>query len=180
MSAPAVLVRAGAPAPALADALGSAGAERLQAALLDAAVAWGRTVGEVEVVARDDLVAALDRAAPPAVAVATDMPTLGAFHAAALGADLEAGVDAVFGPAHDGGCYLVALGSAQPALATVAADAWDEPDALARLIGRAAELRLEVGLLRGERRLRTPGDAHALLLHHALPAPLAALLREHL
>jgi glycosyltransferase A (GT-A) superfamily protein (DUF2064 family) len=177
---PAVIVVAEAPPPALAGALGPEGVARLEGALLGAAVAWGRTVGEVEVVPRDERASALGRAAPPVVAVTTDMPTLGPFHADALRADLDAGVDAVFGPAHDGGCYLLALGSAQPGLAALAAEAWNEPDALARLLGRAAELGLEGGLLRGERRLRTPGDARALLLHQALPASVAAVLRAQL
>jgi hypothetical protein len=34
-----------------------------------------------------------------------------------------------------------------------------------------------VGLLRGERDLDTPADARALLLHHALPPSVAAILR---
>jgi hypothetical protein len=178
VASPRVLVVVAARAPAVADALGPSGAERLGEALAGAATAWGRTVGEVEVVTIDAFATALARAAPPVVAIGTDMPTLGPFHADALRADLAAGVDAVFGPAHDGGCYLLALGSEQPDLAALAAATWDEPDALARLLARAGELHLEGGLLRGERRLRTPADARALLLHQGLPEPVAAVLRE--
>jgi uncharacterized protein len=112
----------------------------------------------------------------PVVVIGTDMPTLGPFHAQAVRDDLASGVEAVLGPAHDGGYYLIGLRSPQPSLFGLPPDAWGGPEVLALTIGRAAEARLSVGLLRGERDLDTPGDAEALLLHHALPPTVAAVL----
>lgn len=113
----------------------------------------------------------------PVVTIGTDMPTLGAFHADALRDDFAHGVDAIFGPAHDGGYYLVALGAPRPELFALPPEAWGGPDVFPLTAGIARELELSVGLLRGERDLDTPGDAEALLLHHALPEGVAAILR---
>jgi hypothetical protein len=138
----------------------------LQTELLRAAIAWGETLGAVTVA--DDAAGAAREVGTPVVVVGTEMPTLGPFHAEAVRADLHAGVDAVFGPAHDGGWYLIALGAPHYELLAT--------DELGSVLARAAELQLEVGLLRGERRLRTPADAEALRLHHAVPPAVAALL----
>ena len=113
----------------------------------------------------------------PVVTVGTDMPTLGSFHADAVRDDFAHGVDAIFGPAHDGGYYLVALREPRPELFALPADAWGGPDVFPLTAAIAGKLELEVGLLRGERDLDTPADATALLLHHALPAGVAAALR---
>jgi rSAM/selenodomain-associated transferase 1 len=113
----------------------------------------------------------------PAVTIGTDMPTLGPFHAAALADDFAHGVDAVFGPAHDGGYYLVGLRASQPELFALPPEAWGGPDVFPLTAAIAGRLELSVGLLRGERDLDTPADAKALLLHHALPEGVAAILR---
>jgi glycosyltransferase A (GT-A) superfamily protein (DUF2064 family) len=206
---PTVVVLAQAPRPGycnvgLEPLLGPNGCALLQAELIRAAVAWGRTVGPgsvrvavtpsnavdevhapgASVVPAEGadpparMTAAAERAVGPVVLVGTAMPTLGAFHADSVRSDLAAGVDAAFGPAHDGGCYLVALREPLPDLFAVPAEAArGGPGLLQALLGRAAQLRLEVGLLRGERTLDTPADAEALLLHHALPEAVAARLR---
>jgi uncharacterized protein len=182
--------------------LGPEGCARLQAELIRVAVQWGSTVGPVSVAvwpadALDEVDApgatlfgqegadlgermagAVQRVGGPAVVIGTDMPTLGPFHAASVRSDLSAGVDVVFGPAHDGGYYLVALREPRPDLFALPPEAWGGPEVLGLSLARAAEARLEVGLLRGERDLDTPGDARALLLHHALPASVAAILRD--
>jgi uncharacterized protein len=113
----------------------------------------------------------------PVATIGTDMPTLGSFHANAMRDDFEHGVDAVFGPAHDGGYYLVASREECPELFGLPSEAWGGPDVFPLTAGIARELELQVGLLRGERDLDTPADAEALLLHHELPAPIAAALR---
>jgi rSAM/selenodomain-associated transferase 1 len=113
----------------------------------------------------------------PVVTIGTDMPTLGPFHAAAVADDFAHGVDAIFGPAHDGGYYLVGLRAPQPELFALPPEAWGGPDVFPLTAGIAGRLELSVGLLRGERDLDTPADAEALLLHHALPEGVAAILR---
>ncbi|MFL5837669.1 MAG: TIGR04282 family arsenosugar biosynthesis glycosyltransferase [Solirubrobacteraceae bacterium] len=201
-----VVVMARSPRPGRAKTrleplLGPERCARLQAELIRVAVRWAGTVGRVFVAVspRDALdevdapgaerfgqeganlgermAAAVERVGGPVVVIGTDMPTLGGFHARSVRADLDAGVDAVFGPAHDGGYYLVALRQPRRDLFALPADAWGGPEVLALSLARAAEARLEVGLLRGERDLDTPADARALLLHHALPPGVAAILR---
>jgi uncharacterized protein len=186
---------------ALEPRLGPNGCALLQAELIRVAVAWGRTLGPVSVAvwppdgvdevnaagatafaqegadAGARMAASVDRSGGPVVVIGTDMPTLGAFHAAAVRSDLCAGVDVAVGPSHDGGWYLVALRGPRPELFALPAGAWDGPEAFAALLARAAELRLSLGMLRGERKLDTPADADALLLHHALPGTVAARLR---
>jgi glycosyltransferase A (GT-A) superfamily protein (DUF2064 family) len=201
-----VVVLAEAPRPgrckrSLEPRLGPNGCALLQAELIRVAVAWGRTLGPVAVAitppdAVDEIevkgatvfaqegadpgariAAAVDRADGPAVGIGTDLPTLGASHADAVRSDLVAGVDVAVGPSHDGGWYLVALRSPRPELFALPGGAWNGPEGFTALLGRATELRLGLGMLRGERKLETPADADALLLHHALPAAVAERLR---
>jgi uncharacterized protein len=182
--------------------LGPEGCARLQAELIRVAVRWAGTVGPVfvavspadaleEVDAPGATVfgqegadlgarmgAAVQRVGGPVVVIGTDMPTLGPFHAASVLSDLSAGVDVVFGPAHDGGYYLVALREPRADVFELPPEAWGGPEVLGLSLARAAAAGLEVGLLRGERDLDTPGDARALLLHPALPETVASILRE--
>jgi rSAM/selenodomain-associated transferase 1 len=201
-----VVVMARAPRPGRAKTrleplLGPEACARLQAELIRVAVQWAGTVGRVFVAVwpgdalgevdapraerfgqegadlGERMAAAVERVGGPVVVIGTDMPTLGEFHARSVRADLDAGVDVVFGPAHDGGYYLVALRQPRRDVFALPADAWGGPEVLALSLARAADARLEVGLLRGERDLDTPADARALLLHHALPPSVAAILR---
>jgi uncharacterized protein len=181
--------------------LGPDGCARLQAELIRVAVRWAETVGpafvavspadaleEVEAPGAtlfgqegadlgERMGTAVQRVGGPVVVIGTDMPTLGPFHAASVLSDLSAGVDVVFGPAHDGGYYLVALREPRTDLFALPAGAWGGSEVLFLSLARAAAAGLEVGLLRGERDLDTPGDAQALLLHHALPETVASILR---
>lgn len=206
MASASVVVMADAPRPGacnvlLEPRLGPNGCALLQAELIRVAARWGRTLGPAFVAvfppdAADEVDApgasvfgargpdpgariadAVERRDGPVVVTGAAMPTLGAFHADAVRSDFAAGVDVAIGPSHDGGWYVVALASPRPELFAGAPEAGDGPDAFTRLLGRAAELGLEVGMLRGERKLRTPADADALLLHHALPDQVAARLR---
>jgi glycosyltransferase A (GT-A) superfamily protein (DUF2064 family) len=105
----------------------------------------------------------------PLLCVSVDLPSLGQHHAEAALADLADGCDVVFGPASDGGCYL--LGLARPQL----------PDALVTALEGArrrelgarclslAQTGLRLGLLRGERELHTIADADALIADPVAP-----------
>lgn len=182
--------------------LGTEGCARLQAELIRVAVRWGAALGPVFVAVSpadaleevdapgallfgqegadlgERMAAAVQRVGGPVVVIGTDMPTLGPFHATSVLSDLSAGVDVVFGPAHDGGYYLVALREPRADVFALPPEAWGGPEVLGRSLARAAAAELEVGLLRGERDLDTPGDARALLLHHALPESVASILRD--
>ena len=206
MAVASVVVMADAPRPGacnvgLEPRLGPNGCALLQAALIRVAVGWGHALGPTAVAvfppdAVDEVdapgaivvgavgetsgarvVAAVEQADPPVVVIGTAMPTLGRFHADAVESDLEAGVDVAVAPSHDGGFYLVALREPRPDLFVDGPEAWDGRAGLARLLTQATELQLEAGMLRGERKLETPADAAALLLHHALPESVAERLR---
>lgn len=113
---------------------------------------------------------AFDRWGGPVLIAGTDVPRLGADHAAAALADLDAGGDAAFGPSMDGGWYLAALAEPRVELFTLAAEVWDGPVVMARTLEVAQRLGLEMGLLRMERALRTPADLAALRSDPLAPA----------
>jgi uncharacterized protein len=101
---------------------------------------------------------------------------LTAAHAEAALAHLEGGADAVFGPALDGGYYLVALKQPAPELFAIDPAAWGGPEVLERTLRAAREAGLATALLDPERDLDTPADAQ-----HMLGDPeLGALLRRGL
>jgi uncharacterized protein len=88
---------------------------------------------------------------------------LTAAHAEAALDHLAAGTDAVFGPALDGGYYLVALARPLPELFAIDPAAWGGPEVLERSIAAAHEAGLSVATLDPERDLDTPADAAALI-----------------
>jgi rSAM/selenodomain-associated transferase 2 len=98
-------------------------------------------------------------------------------HAADALDRLDAGADVVFGPALDGGYYLVAMKRPQPAVFGLPPEGWGGPDVLARSLAAAHAAGLSTALLRPERDLDTPADALALTEGDSDPE-LAALLRR--
>jgi rSAM/selenodomain-associated transferase 2 len=97
-------------------------------------------------------------------------------HAEAAMGELAAGRDVVFGPALDGGYYLVALARPAPELFDIPPTEWGGPDVLDHSLAAAREAGLDTGLLGPERDLDTPADAQ-----HLLDDPeLGALLRRNL
>ena len=89
------------------------------------------------------VIRALLRAGHPAVVViGSDSPNLPAARIVRALRRLDRGADLVLGPATDGGYYLIGLRSDQPAL--FARMPWGGPTLLARTLGRAARLDLEV------------------------------------
>lgn len=133
----------------------------------------------------DDLGARMSRAVDearaeheaPVLVIGTDAPTLGAVHLRAAVSALEAGVDAVFGPAQDGGYYLVGLREPAPELFTIDPALWGGPHVLAASLHAAERGGLRTALLEPVRDLDTPADARALLDGGDLPDDIAALLR---
>jgi uncharacterized protein len=110
-----------------------------------------------------------ERHAGPMLCVSVDLPSLGRHHAEAALADLADGCDVVFGPAGDGGCYL--LGLARPELADALGSALDgarRSEIVARGLS-VAQTGLSLGLLRSERELHTIADADALIADPVAP-----------
>jgi glycosyltransferase A (GT-A) superfamily protein (DUF2064 family) len=112
----------------------------------------------------------------PLLVAGTDCPRLTAVHAAAALGDLAEGCDLVFGATLEGGWYLAGLREPRPELLTVAPDAWQRSAGLGPVLQRARALGAEVGMLRHERVLASPGDVAALLADPLLPAALRAAL----
>jgi uncharacterized protein len=115
--------------------------------------------------------------AGPVLTIGTDLATLSPAHAEAALTDLRDGADVSFGPAYDGGYYLVALAAPQPKVFELPTEAWGGPEVLQLSLRAAVGAGLEIGLLRSERDLDTPEDARAALADPAFPAEIAALLR---
>ena len=113
----------------------------------------------------------------PLLVVGTDLPTLSALHARAALEDLAHGCDVCFGPAFDGGYYLIALAAPQPQLFQLPSDAWGGPRVLELSVQAAENGGLTLGMLRVERDLDTPADVRAALADPHFPTEVAALLR---
>jgi hypothetical protein len=112
----------------------------------------------------------------PLLVAGTACPRLGTAHAAAALSDLAAGCDVVFGATLEGDWYLAGLREPRPELLAVAPDARQRSAGLGPVLRRARELGAEVGVLRYERVLATPGDVAALLADPLLPAEIRAAL----
>jgi hypothetical protein len=120
----------------------------------------------------DDAIAQVGRG--PLLVAGTGCPRLGALHADAALADLRAGCDIVFGATLEGGgWYLAGLRAPRAELLSVAAL---RGGGIGAVLGRARELGAEVGMLRHERVLATPGDAAALAADPLVDAELRAAL----
>jgi glycosyltransferase A (GT-A) superfamily protein (DUF2064 family) len=159
-------------AGAAAAAGGAASAAHAAAADRDAVAAV--LPGGVALVAARDLEDALGQAGGgPLLVAGTGCARLGVAHAAAALDDLEAGCDFVFGATLDGGWYLAGLRAARPELLSLAAL---RSGGIGAMLRRAEELGAEVGMLRHERVLATPGDAAALLADPLLDGELRAAL----
>jgi glycosyltransferase A (GT-A) superfamily protein (DUF2064 family) len=128
----------------------------------------------VAVFAASDLAAAVAHfGRGPLLVAGAGCPRLGAAHAAAALADLEAGCDVVFGSTLEGGWYVAGLREPRPELLSLAAL---RHGGIGAVLRRAGELGVEVGLLRHERMLATPDDAAALVADPLVDAELRAAL----
>lgn len=114
----------------------------------------------------------------PLIVIGTDLPTLGPSHTDSAVERLREGCDVVFGPAEDGGYYLVAIERPQPEVFALGAALWGGAEVLEASVRAAEAAGLRVGLLGPERDLDTPADVRAALRERSLPPRLAALLEE--
>jgi uncharacterized protein len=112
----------------------------------------------------------------PLLTVGTDLATLEPRHAAAALDDLADGIDVTFGPAFDGGYYLIGMREPHPEVFALPSEAWGGPRVLQLSLQAAAEAGLSLGMLRGERDLDTPADARAALADPRFPDDIAAAL----
>ncbi len=110
----------------------------------------------------------------PLLVVGTDMPLLSRAHANDAGQALAA-ADVCFGPALDGGYWLVGLSRPCPQLFALGS-AWGGADVLERSLELAWRAGLTVALLRTERDLDDADDARALLGEEALAPRIAERL----
>lgn len=162
--------------PPLVLVLSPGAVGELGAALLARAVAWGEALGTVRVLEPGIAPAAIASAAAghpgPVLVAAADEPRLAPFHAEAALADLADGAGLAVGPTLDGGRYLLAIagGTAVPD------GVWDPAAGMEETLRLAGEAGLEVGLLRPERALATPGDLRAARADPLFPREIAALL----
>jgi rSAM/selenodomain-associated transferase 1 len=119
---------------------------------------------------------ASERSGRPVVLIGTDLPGLAGHHAWAAADDLAHGVDVTFGPATDGGYYLIGARRPHPALFAIDADAWGGERVLGLSMESVVGAGLSIGWLRSERDLDTPADAAALLADPRTPADVRAAL----
>jgi glycosyltransferase A (GT-A) superfamily protein (DUF2064 family) len=112
----------------------------------------------------------------PLIVVWPDLPRLRAEHAAAALDDLDAGCDVVFGPAIDGGFYLIAVARPLPQLFLLPEQVWRSPDVMTMGLAAARDAGLELGILRAERALHRPPDVRAALADPLLPRELVKIL----
>ena len=179
-----VMARAGGAPEGLVSLLGAEAAARLEEVLLEVTVAWAAEAvgGDRVVVERGGVVATAARGVferfggGPVLVVGTTVPRLTRAHAAGALADMEAGADASFGPALDGAYYLLALREPREELLATAPEDWAGPTVMAKSLRVAAELELDIGLLRTERTLEGPEDVAAFLADPLLPAGIRAAL----
>lgn len=120
---------------------------------------------------------ALAKHGGPVLVIGTDVPTLTPTTIQAAAGALHADVDVVFGPALDGGYYLVGLRDPWPGLFALEPHLWGGPDVLAASVAAAQTAGARVGFLEVLRDLDTPADAGALLSDPALPSGIAMFLR---
>lgn len=118
------------------------------------------------------------RGAGPVLLVGVDTPQLRAAHAEAALDDLRAGLDVTFGPATDGGYYLVGLSEPHPELFALPSEAWGGPEVLRLTLAAADAAGLSLGLLGSERDLDDASDVRAFLADPLTCGELADLLRR--
>ncbi len=118
---------------------------------------------------------AVDRVGAPVLVVGTDLPSLTRDDLRAAKRALDA-ADVVFGPAADGGYWLIGLRRALPALFAIDAELWGGPDVLEASLARAHAGGLRTALLDERCDLDTPADARALLADPRTPPAIAACL----
>ena len=111
----------------------------------------------------------------PLLVVGTDMPVLTRAHAREAEAVLGCGADVTFGPALDGGYWIVGLARPSPDVFDLGGE-WGGAAVLERSLERCAAAGLRAELLGMERDLDDAADARALAGHPRLPPAVAEIL----
>lgn len=111
----------------------------------------------------------------PLLLVGSDMPVLTRAHAREAEAVLRGGADMVFGPALDGGYWIVGLARPAPDVFDLGGD-WGGAAVLERSLERCETVGLRAELLGMERDLDDAADARALADHPRLPPVVAEIL----
>jgi glycosyltransferase A (GT-A) superfamily protein (DUF2064 family) len=114
----------------------------------------------------------------PVVLIGVDTPQLRPEVGRQAVDDLRSGTDVTFGPAADGGYYLVGLSEPHPEIFALPTEAWGGPEVLQRSLALAHGAGLSLAMLRGERDLDDEEDARALLADPLTPPEIAAILRK--
>lgn len=110
----------------------------------------------------------------PAILIGTDAPTLQVETLLEAAERLER-ADVAFGPAADGGYYLVGLARAVPEIFQLG-PIWGGPSVLHESLHAASKAGVSVSILDMRRDLDTPQDVAALLADPALPPTVRQLL----
>ena len=116
----------------------------------------------------------------PIVLIGTDVPLLTTDRIRDAIGLLEAGHDVVFGPARDGGYYLIALRRPARAVFDIDPALWGGSRVLESSVAAARAASLDVAFLPMLQDLDTPEDARALVAEAALPPAIHAILTASL
>ena len=111
----------------------------------------------------------------PLLVVGTDMPVLTRAHAREAEAVLRGGADVAFGPALDGGYWIVGLARPAPDVFELGGE-WGGAAVLERSLERCEAAGLRVEMLGMQRDLDDAADARALAGHPRLPPAVAEIL----
>jgi uncharacterized protein len=114
----------------------------------------------------------------PVVLIGVDTPQLRPEVGFQALEDLHSGVDVTFGPATDGGYYLVGLREPHPEVFALPSERWGGEQVLELSLAAAHEAGLSLAMLRPERDLDDEADARAMLADPMTPPEVAALLRR--
>ncbi len=161
-------------------AVDPAGALREVADLIDPTLTAMRVFAQQGGSLGDRMHAALTytaRARPgPVVLIGTDVPHLNAAHIRTAVHMLECGDDVVFGPAADGGYYLIAVNRPNPAVFAIDPALWGGPRVLEASVAAARDAGLHIGFLPILEDLDTAEDARALIDDDTVPLAIRSLL----
>jgi len=111
----------------------------------------------------------------PLLVVGTDMPVLTRAHAREAEAVLRGGADVAFGPALDGGYWMVGMARPAPDVFDLGGE-WGGAAVLERSLERCEATGLRAELLGMQRDLDDAADARALADHPRLPSAVAQIL----
>lgn len=120
--------------------------------------------------------AAFDAGHAPVVVIGTDVPLLVPGTLRQALATLASGADVVFGPAVDGGYYLVGLRAFGPEVFALDPALWGGPGVLDASLAASGALGLRAATLEPLRDLDTPEDAAALVRDPGLPSGIGQAL----